>query len=251
MFKEISLSEFYGYLESGSGVLLDYDSDRFAGLTEEGFAFYRDGDMLLMKEYEDGKYSAYAWLTRDVDYGEAFGELIADESCTELALSACGFLHSGIVTHFGGLAFSRRAEECRDEGVVLLGEKDVPAMLAFCQRLSGGGFFDKDEAQTFEYIAKEGLFTTFGIYDGGELAGMVFYRAVPKKRLGVLSELAVLPEYRRRGYAKRLVYKALGACPDYNYIYTCHKQNYASMALADDCGFKFCGVKNFMLKTAE
>ena len=77
---------------------------------------------------------------------------------------------------------------------------------------------------------------------------MIFYRLISEKKLGVISELAVLPDYQGKGYGKRLVKKALSLYPGYDYIYTCHKENYRSMALNHSCGFVFCGVKNFCIK---
>ena len=225
MLKNIKLKKetFHNILNQREGILYAYDYDRFSDLPDDCEFFEKDG-VLMIKSFDEDTYCIYAWLDKDICYEDFFKEYIDDEKCEYVEASTCEFLPTGITRYFGGLCFTKKGEEYQDDKVKKIGEENSKEILQFCDDLEKGNYFAKGEAETFRYIVEEKLFTTYGIFEDEKLVGMIFYRLISEKKLGVISELAVLPDYQGKGYGKRLVKKALSLYPGYDYIYTCHKE---------------------------
>lgn len=155
-----------------------------------------------------------------------------------------------------GYVFVRRYAPYHDDDVRTLTEADADAVRELCtpdlddtefrsigQELAHNILCSYDDPQNYKLL---------GLFTDGKLAGALAYTytfddAGNDMHGIVISELFVKREYRRRGYAERLVRSLCAVREDVVYVYPCISYNTATIKNAQKCGFEFLSAGLYIM----
>lgn len=144
------------------------------------------------------------------------------------------------------LSFSCIGKPYDDSDIRSLSEDDLEQIRSVLTVPDDDSEYAKIIAQNINEVLTEIFYNTqkhiLGIFDGKTLAGMITFNNRNNMELIHMSNVFISRDYRRRGYATRLIRAATAVYPDVIYSYSCGTSNLASAASAKSAGYVFDGT---------
>ena len=145
--------------------------------------------------------------------------------------------------YIGSLKYARKWSPNEDADIRELTKADFQAVQICCRVDDQDNRFERqaaaDFAECFGSSCENNRYHNLGLFKGTTLVG--FVQGVSEEVNLTTINIFVNRQYRKNGYAKRLLLSLCSVFQDTVYCYSCEKTNIASIATAESCGFIFQG----------